>query len=186
MLRNSISIDQPYSRCTTVRNLLRPILRSQDISAGTVPSLGRRREITVAAWHFQNGVSYRDWFFNTRCRGIWGQYFEEWTTDADEGVWHMNQTCLHLFHVTAPRIPEEIVALHCEPKQTDGSYESSLKRGPHVHVRADKNRLAHAHIPLNLGHLDATLASCDTLTDAIRVSIMVLAQEVIKPATSWA
>jgi len=180
MPQNSISIPKLHPRCTTIRNLLRPVLRSRDIRTEQLPRVTRRREATVTAWDITNGDSYRDWFFRTPCRAIWGQYFEEWTTNADETVWHLSQTCLHLFHVETPRVPVEIFALHCEPKETGDSFQASLRRGPHVHIRSDNNRLGHAHIPLNLGHIDAVLESCETLTIALRASIQLIAEEVIE------
>jgi hypothetical protein len=48
-----------------------------------------------------------------------------------------------------------------------------------LHIKAANEPLPHAHIALNLGHLDAVLTSIDTLSDAMKTAISMLKEEVL-------
>lgn len=184
MAVNNIGTTNLQRRCAAVRRLLKPILAGADVSAVAVPQVQRWPEtVVVTAWHARSGETYREWLFRTKCKAIWGQYFEEWATAGSQrgdNSWLLSQACLHLFHVPGPTVREEIFALHCKPGQIGGGYQATLRRGPHVHVRVDSNRLSHIHIPLNLGHLEGVLASCDALTSALQKSIDFVAFEIVE------
>jgi hypothetical protein len=186
MADNTIVVDNPRRRVGAVQQLvspLRPLAKGHSVAA-PVQSLFVRedqREIVVAVSEIKRGRDdYRAWFFKTAADGVLGQYFEAWAMGADESQWRLSQACLHLFRAAGPREdPSEVLALHCEPKETAENFMARLKRGPHVHLKQADGPLGKAHFPLNLCHLDEVLQSWATLAKALTTAIQVARSEVL-------
>jgi hypothetical protein len=180
---NQISIRSVAERIRFIQRLFRPIRPKARGHVQDVPvrSLAVRGVGTVvSARDGETGDSHRDWRFRTRADWLMAQYFEVWVEDSSGSALLMAQASLHLFSIPGPSVPEkELIALHCEPGHLGGTRTDVFKRGPHVHVSADGNRLAHAHIPLNYCDLDRALASRDSLSDALMKAVEVLETEVI-------
>lgn len=66
-----------------------------------------------------------------------------------------------------------------EAVKLDTPDKDKYKKGPHLHIKAADDPLPHAHIALNLGHLDAVLGSIGTLSEAMRCAIFMLKEEVL-------
>lgn len=66
-----------------------------------------------------------------------------------------------------------------EAVKLDKPDKDKYKKGPHLHIKAADDPLPHAHLALNLGHLDAVLESIETLSEAMRCAIFMLKEEVL-------
>ncbi len=180
---NQISIRSLAERIGFVQRLFRPIrptagghVKDVPVKYLNVRGLGT----VVSACDVETGASHRDRRFRTRVNWLTAQYFEVWAEDSSRKVWLMNQASLHLYWIEQPHSPErELVALHCEPGHFGATRTDRFKRGPHIHVSSDGNRLAHAHIPLNYCDLERVLASKDSLGDAFTKAVEILETEVI-------
>jgi hypothetical protein len=184
MADNTITVENPRARIRDIPILigpLRPFVRGHSLPAATREVYCQNRGIAIAVSDITSGPSYRDWFFRTATERIIGQYFEEWVGNETESEWKLAQACLHLFQRPSRNMaPIEVFALHCEPRSLEDSLQARLKRGPHVHLRPAAEPLAHAHLPLNFGHLDAVMTSMGSLTVAMQIAIQVVLNEVVK------
>jgi hypothetical protein len=183
--KNTIIADSLSARIREVQKLvapLRPAQRGHKVPAPVRQVLrqDRNSELVLAVAEIRDGESYRDWFFRTDSDVIRGQYFEEWVSD-DGTEWRLSQACLHLFRMYSRYDkPEEVLAIHCEPRELGDSLKQKLKRGPHVHLKPAKHPLDKAHFPLNYGHLDSVLKSRITLATAFEDAVAVALAEVVR------
>lgn len=118
---------------------------------------------------------YRDWHFRSEAKDVWCQYFEVWT-DTDSRS-RLSLACAYftLFLINRENKKfEEVLCIHCDPDD-----RSDMKRGPHLHVTKADDPIPKCHFPLNYGHLDDVLTSIQTLHEAMRKAITMVAKEVI-------
>ena len=181
MNRNTISILDIGSRINRVGRLLRPLRPQGRELVAKLVQIPRKRQTVVSVFDRKTEASFRDCYFSTNAKQILAVYFEEWVMDLDGQTWRLQNVSLQLSWFDSPHSEQqEIVALHCEPREAGNSFQSRLKRGPHIHVTADGNRLSHAHFPLNLCHLNDVMQSFESLEQAIERAIEVLQSEVIE------
>ena len=153
----------------------------EDDKAETEDSADDRGQVQtlVAASEQGAGGAGGEKVFRTFAPRLFAEYKEQWIQSGSQ--WLLSQAMLHVFHVERPAdgLDQEIFALHCEPAELGDSTQSLFKRSPHVHVKADRNRLGKAHIPLNYQNLDGVLASADSFGDAFAAAIDVVAIEIV-------
>jgi hypothetical protein len=180
MSANTVTIDNPGKRVAKVSKLLRKLRSDDRVVAVGIVGIKRDFEMIEAAFENRRLSSHRESFFKTSSPNIWANYWEAWRSDDGASPWRLSVASLQLVWVDGPEWnPREIVAMHCEPNEVGKSFQSQLKRGPHIHVKADGNRLGHAHFPLNLCHLNDVMHSIESLEHAIETAIDVLRSEVI-------
>lgn len=148
----SVETENYAKRRNAIAQILTPIRPWQGRArcpVGTFTLQEGGRYIIVAADQRSN-AGYRDWLFRTAVQSVWGHYSEQWTRGTTRYVLH--QVSLQLYVATGPseNQRQEVFALHCEPHIQEESLRSRCKREPHVHITADRNVLAHAHIPIHV------------------------------------
>ena len=174
-----IQIEDFSSRVAIIRDILKPL---RDAEVACEIRKGKFEGGKVIAAHSGNtaGKDYRDLMFPSRARSIRCQYFELWK--PKEGS---RQLFLEKAYLTIKRRNttthgfDELIALHCDPNNTDNGLLKKFKQGPHLHVSVLDDPLPKCHFPLNYSQLDLVLTSPETLTDALRNAIMIITEEVI-------
>ncbi len=172
-----MKIDGLSSRGKSIQTILRPISHQKQGPAWE--QRGSSREHIIATYDGTRPTAeYRDWRFSTFVRNFQAMYFELWkrSTENDE-YWYLDRAYLSIYQVV-DRNESEFLCLHCDPNIANDAKEK-YKKGPHLHIKAANEPLPHAHIALNLGHLDGVLTSIDTLSDAMKTAISMLKEEVL-------
>lgn len=119
-------------------------------------------------------------WFPTYASDIQGQYHETWYPQDGEQEWWMERAYFSLRRIVrALAKTEELLSIHSDPMCKEADPLGSYKKGPHLHVSVARSPIADAHFPLNLGHLEHVLASCDNLSQAMSLAIQVVRDEVI-------
>ena len=181
--QNTVAVSAVHERISTVGALLTPLRPRQHASRRpvAVQLISRRAgtETLVVASEQGAGGAGGEKVFRTFAPRLFAEYKEQWIQSGSQ--WLLSQAMLHVFHVErlADGLNHEIFALHCEPGELGDSTQSLFKRSPHVHIKADRNRLGKAHIPLNYQNLDGVLASADSFGDAFAAAIDVVAIEIV-------
>lgn len=164
-------------RPAKIRNLLRPIARSESgpatemLHLGGLWIIGTRDEAQVAS-------NYRDWRFATRVPRYHAMYFEAWKQiDAKRYRWQ--SAYLNVYKRTAGDNEEEIICLHCDPSESAGAAHARYKRGPHLHVSAAGNPLKHAHLALHVDQVDLMLQKCQSIHEHLASGIQMIRDEVL-------
>ncbi len=175
-----MKVSELISRGEDVRTMLQPISK---IEYG--PAWERKSNpggIIIAVHDGANPTSdYRNFRFSTFVQDFQAMYFELWRrTEEDEQYWYLDRAYLSIYQLIN-RQEKEFLCLHCDPNISD---EGKYKKGPHLHIKAADDPLPHAHFALNLGHLDAVLASVDSLSQAMRSGILMLKEEVLERYSS--
>lgn len=120
-------------------------------------------------------------WFPTCASGIQGQYHEVWYPQNGEQEWWMERAYFSLRRVVrAVMSTEELLCIHSDPMCKDADPVGTYKKGPHLHVSIARSPVADAHFPLNLGHLEDVLASCENLSQAMSLAIQVVRDEIIE------
>lgn len=178
-----IVIDEVGRRVAEVQSMLTEIRPKAKEVRRTVPthivSRNGGRTLIVAAADQKTGDSHRDWLFRTRSRHIWAQYSEEWEINGAKG--ELKGLALHFYAIAGPSDVErhELCALHCEPNCVGEELAQQCKRTLHVHVTADRNRLAHAHFPIDIRGMRTPFPSLTDLMLGVTDTLRVLDREVL-------
>lgn len=167
------------SRGGQIRRLLRPLVRDPGGPAFKTV-YWRPGEVVVAAHDGSAvGKQYREWSFATFVHDVRGTYFEKWNQD-DNDSWGLHRAYLSLLRIDRMRQSQkELLALHCDPREPDEAPHSIYKRGPHLHVQDASDPIPHAHIALNIGHLEQVLSSVDSLSTAMNLAVRMLKEEIL-------
>ena len=160
-----------------IQTILRPISHQRQGPAW-FPRSSSREYIIGTYDGTRPTAEYRDWRFSTFVRNFRAMYFEIWkrSTENDQ-YWYLDRAYLSIYQII-DRNESEFLCLHCDPNIANDVKEK-YKKGPHLHIKAANEPLPHAHIVLNLGHLDAVLTSIDTLSVAIDTAISMPKEEVL-------
>lgn len=165
------------SRGNKIQAVLRPISHQKQGPAWEPRSSSR--EYIIATYDGTRPTAeYRDWRFSTFVRNFRAMYFEIWKRSKDyEAYWYLDRAYLSIYQII-DRSESEFLCLHCDPNIANDAKEK-YKKGPHLHIKAAAEPFPHAHIALNLGHLDTVLTSIDTLSEAMKSAISMLKEEVL-------
>jgi hypothetical protein len=109
-------------------------------------------------------------------------YFELWRlTTPDQAC--LDKAYLSLFRSVREHIDQEqeLMALHCDPNEPDHAEHAVYKQGPHLHLCTSEIPGRHAHIALNRCHLDEVLRSAGTFTEAFRLALVMIREQVLRP-----
>lgn len=124
-------------------------------------------------------TDYRDWRFNTFVPKTYASYFEKWDPLSDN-QWCLNRAYLSIFQLDPEtRSEKEFLSLHCDPNEPDNEPYAIYKKGPHLHIITAVDPIPHAHIPLNMIHLQTILSSIETLSEAIESAVIMLKKEIL-------
>jgi len=183
MADNTVLIDNLHVRKQAVSRLILPLRPKRNGHPQQVESrlmLFDGGSAIIACNPTPGSNNHRDWYFKTQVESLLGQYFEIWKqVEGDSGKYLLQDVQLQLHKVIgAHEAPEEVLALHCEPKSTDETLAARLKRGPHFHLK-QAGPLGKAHLPLNLCHLSDVLQSLETLSAAMMKAIEVAVSEAV-------
>lgn len=174
------TLDQLSSRGAEVSRVLRAIAKGEK---GPVWQPRSRRGEYIIGVHTGSPPQsdYRSWRFPTFVESIYGAYFELWREDS-ENTFYLNRAYLSLLR--RPRsasTEQELLALHCDPNEPDDADHAVYKRGPHLHFGTSEIPGPHAHIALNRCHLSEVLHSVETFTNAFRLAVVMIKEEVLSP-----
>jgi hypothetical protein len=179
-----LTIDKLPSRGTDVQKMLRPLSR-----IGSGPAWEPRSGSTEFVIGTHDGARpasrIREWRFSTPIPTIKGSYYETWLRyiDADAGeYWFLHKAYLQLYYFDRQRESEtEFLMLHCDPNEPESSDHARYKKGPHLHAGkfVSRDPFPHAHIALNLGHLDAVLKDTESLFTAMDLAIHMIVDEIL-------
>jgi hypothetical protein len=165
-------------RGNRIRELLRP-LASQPGGPAWKPKASQYSYIIGTHDGSPTHSNHREWRFATFVPGLRATYFELWRR-VDEESWCLEQAYLNVFRTDpATREESEFLSLHCDPNESDDAPHATYKKGPHLHIQAADDPIPHAHIALNIGHLEAVLNSVDSISEAIRLAVLMLKEEVL-------
>jgi hypothetical protein len=122
-----------------------------------------------------------EWRFTTFVPSLRAAYRERWVPTDERGKsYYLQQGYLHLFYQSGRgEDEEEVLALHCDPNESDDQPHVLYKRGPHIHVVAAPQPLPHSHFALNLSSLDTVLSSIDNLHRAFSGAVLMLQEQVL-------
>ncbi|HEY3439608.1 MAG TPA: hypothetical protein VGK29_02605 [Paludibaculum sp.] len=162
--------------------MLRPLVAKRTILNVEIPE---RTPLFVLAAMTGSGDQhhYDDWRFNTRVAGIRAAYYERWRpVDAKRQTYSLERGYLHLFlrcGTGRDAGEEQILALHCDPNESEDAKHSPFKRGPHLHITAAGSPLCRSHIALNYSHLNDVLCSFESLCKAWDNAIELIGEQVL-------
>ena len=165
-------------RLKKVQAILRPLAKKgKPVPCNFVPN---PRAKSICGHGGGPGQDHTNIWFPTSVNGIQGQYHEIWYPLGGEHEWWMERAYFGIRRVVRTLAKaEEILCVHSDPMCDVDDPVGSYKRGPHLHVSVAQSPIAKAHFPLNLGHLEDVLSSCDNLSQAISLAIKVVCDEVI-------
>lgn len=120
------------------------------------------------------------WRFPTKVSQIRASYYERWVqADSITSDVYLERAYLHLFIRKEERSEKEVLALHCDPNDSQSSKHYFYKAGPHFHMTTAENPLRHCHIALNTSNLSDVLKSVDGITKALETAITMIEEQVL-------
>jgi len=189
-----IPIQALQSRGNDIRDMLGPIAAASHAGGPAWQPRSGSSEFVIGTHDGSpSGSDYREWTFATIRPDVRAQYYERWLKFEDRGreQWYLERAYLHFYKVKpASRELLEFLCLHCDPAAAAGESENETqrvrlekqahyKRHPHLHVIAAETPFPHAHIALQVGFLDAVLASTESLTKAIGYAVQLIRDEIL-------
>lgn len=173
-------------RVNRLRKVLEPLTNIKGGPACRQTKGLNRREFIIGAYDgSQPTGGYTSWRFGTIASRYQAMYYEIWLQDRSQiDLWSLERAYLHIYRVDPMKREEretEYVLLHCDPNEPLGAAHGIYKQGPHLHVQAAPDPLRHAHVALNLGHLADILTDAQSFTDAFKLSVRMLRDEVLEP-----
>ena len=188
------SSEKLRDRRKAVQTLLRPITKKQSPSFRGPDCLqgpltkGSTKQFVIAA-HDGSGCSiidYDKFRFFTITPDYFGQYFEILEQiRGKKDDWCLNRDHFHLYEINRNNNREEIelLALHCDTNDPDGSEHAIYKRVPHIHVVETRYPISRAHFSLDCeGHFLKSIktATIDSLTNVMTWAIQMLKEEIFE------
>jgi hypothetical protein len=174
-------------RLAVVQDFLRPLRNGGEVACAFVPGQASKG-IVIATWdEYRSDRDYTERRFRALpANGIWYNYYEIWREiDANHNC-ILFRAYFHVYRADEQRQLLPFACLHSDPNEvpTDPNDAHQVrvcryKRGPHLHVLRADEPMPSCHFPLNLGHLDAVLASAASITDAIRTGIDLIHYEMV-------
>lgn len=140
-----------YHRFTKIPQLLKDIVDNPTL-LGCKQVPGRDQYIIgVYDGATPPNLDYRNWRFRTLGTDFRANYFEIWyPMDTKQKEWYLYRAYLTLFKIDRVITEENpIVALHCDPSESDDEPHAKYKKGPHIHMLTAGDPLHHSHISLN-------------------------------------
>jgi hypothetical protein len=119
-------------------------------------------------------VHYLDASFRTSAVALRCNYHELWQGPARD-YWSLNRAYFTLLEVV-PALPnyQPLLCIHADPVE-----DSDFKQGPHLHMSCAPDPMHRCHFPLEFGFLKTVLRDCESLTDAIKRAIEIVAGDVL-------
>jgi len=171
------------NRVNPLRKLLKPL--SHDLDGPAIKVESNNDRIVVLAAHgggITSSEPYRDLRFSTTVKELNAAYFEIWKK-ADNNRYFLDRAYLGLYQLHSyDEIPSEFLALHCDPY--DKGIHSDYKRGPHLHVMGAQDPFPHAHLALNLCHLEEVLANTSKLFEAYGKAVQMIRFQILDAMNS--
>jgi hypothetical protein len=119
-------------------------------------------------------LRYRGESFRTSTQVLRCRYFELWRGSPGDD-WMLDRAYFTLLEVLrGTHDYHELLCIHADPAD-----DNDFKQGPHLHVSCAPDPMHHCHFPLEFGFLKAVLKDCDSLTDAMKRAIGMIARDVL-------
>ena len=180
MLRIQLGVHELRNRGEQVRQLLRPLSKRP---GGPAWSTKRGTAEFIVGTHEGSPLqsSHQDWRFSVFIPNFRAMYFERWLRSQEDHreFWYLNRAYLDIYQIVGPTQENKFLCLHCDPNEPDGASHVLYKRGPHLHINAASYPISSAHIALNAGFVAEILSSTDSLTEAMRIALVMLKEEVL-------
>jgi hypothetical protein len=176
-----VKMEELEHRGEYVRQLLKPIAKR---SSG--PAWQRKSSVGefIIGTHDGSPIrsDYRDWRFTSVVHNFQAMYFEIWRRSEvkEKEYWYLYRAYLSIYQIDRGQQKEtEFLCLHCDPNEADNAPHAIYKRGPHLHINVANHPIPHAHIALNRCHLEEVLNSVNSLTEALKLAIQMLKDEIL-------
>lgn len=156
-----------------IRKLLKP-LTSQLVNA-TSDATAEPGSIVIGVkgQGIKSSNKSADWRFRIK-NGIYSaNYTEIWV--SDNSFFGLKSAYLSIFDEN----DKELLALHCDPRESKSSSLYKYKCGPHVHISHSIPRIKKAHIALNLSDFDKIVSDITLLDTALARGIQMIADEFV-------
>jgi hypothetical protein len=187
-MRIEISPEEVNNRGSIIHNLLKPLVtKPQNIFA---LYKGNREEtiITIQEKGASNTEDYENWRFNTIAPRFQAMYHERWKRSYKDKkeFFYLYRAYLHFYHYDEAENQDfEFLLLHCDPNEPDNAAHAEYKQSLHLHIECGKAPFPHgavwpkAHIALNVGYSTQVLKDIGSLTEALKVAILMLQSQVL-------
>lgn len=187
-MRIEVTAEQVYSRSEHIRDFLKPLVsRPENLYIQYLPI--KQETIITVCEKGSNIGTYDNYRFDTIANGFWAMYHERWKRfikDKSE-YYYLYRVYLHLYQINkAVRDELEFALLHCDPNEPDSAAHAEYKQGLHLHIECGNAPWPHglvwpkAHIALNVGYHKQVLKDLNSLTEAIKVSVIMLKKQVLE------
>lgn len=188
MKRIEVSAEEFYSRAKQVSRFLGPLVSRREDLYVTYVSDKNESIITVIGKGFPQTGSYAGFRFNTIADGFIAMYHERWERAYENGkqLYSLERAYLHLYQINKADSSEiEFLLLHCDPNEPDNAAHAEYKQCLHLHIESRTAPWPHdiwpkAHIALNVGYRQQVLRDLRSLTDSIRVAVVMLKKQVLE------
>lgn len=128
----------------------------------------------VATDEKTDAARYRGESFRTSAPALRCSYFELWQGPAGDD-WALDRAYFTLLEVVpATRDYRDLLCIHADPAE-----DNDFKRGPHLHLSCAPDPMHRCHFPLEFGFLKIVLKDCDSLTEAMKRAIDIVARDVL-------
>ena len=172
--------DLSTNRHKSIGKSLKPIAKNLERIFLCNRSIGSRYFVIGASDRNETGNDYSDWRFKTKLDKYDGMYYERWL-HFEKNIYFLERIYFHLYELDLEKTTiKEFVLLHCDSAEPVSTDHSKYKRSPHLHISCAPQPIPHAHIALNNYDLDVISESLNNLDKAIRKSIEMIEDQIIK------
>jgi hypothetical protein len=156
-----------------IRKLLKPLTKQLINATADATAEPGSIVIGVKGPGIKSTNKAADWRFKTSNEIYSGNYTEIWV--PDKGLFGLQSAYLSIFDENS----REIIALHCDPRESKTSGLYKYKCGPHVHVSHTIPKVKKAHIALNLSDFEKVVDDIVLLDSALGKGVQMLADEIL-------
>lgn len=172
----------------TIVNLVKPLaIKPRDLR------IERDFTPTSIALSVRDAIKYpsghRNQRFNTICSEVSASYFEVWHKDFSEDgdeYFYLYMAYLQFYIPNKEENTEpEFFLLHSDPNEPGSGKHATYKQSLHLHIECNDAERPHGvwprcHIALNVGMVDQVLKDADSFTEALKVTIEMLKNQVLE------
>jgi hypothetical protein len=154
---------QLQARCTTVKNMLKPLCK---VTHPEVILRSRADQVNLILGN--DGGSLRENRYPSRVAGFFLNYFEIWIPDPNGTEFELNRAYFHVDEALHDGLKsQEIIALHCDPRTLKADKDFLYKSGPHMHFGTLSGELGKAHVALCLDSRERVCRSLGDFSNAM-------------------
>jgi hypothetical protein len=179
-MRCTLDSEQLRARGQNVTKLLKPLIPTGQRLACRPRFLERQVVLSAYLGSEPPELDPDLWRFTTRVPKVRASYYERWIpTDFRQQTFALDRAYLHLYLRRDQHDETEILALHCDPNESQSERHYRYKVGPHIHMSTAEDPFPHVHVALNNHDLEPILTSVAKLTGALKSAIEMVDDQVL-------